>query len=198
MFVLFITGRIFPCRCPNEALAQEKERELPKENWQSYQELLSWLDSTQSKSYYEISYEAWYENQSGSFTSVIADEYLSNRFPESRSSTIHLIAYKTNAMRELAFDPGKTPEKKKKIKIFVDEQPTDPVLSQVIAYESGKSRNHHLATHAPTLAQGNAAWAVEISTLEQLITLCDWYAPHPAKDLPAMENKEKSVKITHH
>lgn len=184
----------FPVDAQTKHWLKKKGRELPKENWQSYQELLSWLDSTQSKSYYEISYEAWYENQSGSFTSVIADEYLSNRFPESRSSTIHLIAYKTNAMRELAFDPGKAPEKKKKIKIFVDEQPTDPVLSQVIAYESGKSRNHHLATHAPTLAQGNAAWAVEISTLEQLITLCDWYAPHPAKDLPAMENKEKSVK----
>ncbi|HEO9725178.1 TPA: AAA family ATPase [Klebsiella aerogenes] len=184
----------FPVDTQTKHWLKKKGRELPKENWQSYQELLSWLDSTQSKSYYEISYEAWFENQSGSFTSVIADEYLSNRFPESRSSTIHLIAYKTNAMRELAFDPGKTPEKKKKIKIFVDEQPTDPVLSQVTAYESGKSRNHHLATHAPTLAQENAAWAVEISTLDQLITLCDWYAPHLAKDLPAMENKEKSVK----
>ncbi|OFN62177.1 GTPase [Enterobacter sp. HMSC055A11] len=184
----------FPVDAQTKHWLKKKGRELPKENWQSYQELLSWLDSTQSKSYYEISYEAWFENQSGSFTSVIADEYLSNRFPECRSSTIHLIAYKTNAMRELAFDPGKTPEKKKKIKIFVDEQPTDPVLSQVTAYESGKSRNHHLATHAPTLAQENAAWAVEISTLDQLITLCDWYAPHLAKDLPAMENKEKSVK----
>ena len=184
----------FPVDAQTKHWLKKKGGELPKENWQSYQELLSWLDSTQSKSYYEISYEAWFENQSGSFTSVIADEYLSNRFPESRSSTIHLIAYKTNAMRELAFDPGKTPEKKKKIKIFVDEQPTDPVLSQVTAYESGKNRNHHLATHAPTLAQENAAWAVEISTLDQLITLCDWYAPHLAKDLPAMENKEKSVK----
>ncbi|MDP1465751.1 hypothetical protein, partial [Klebsiella pneumoniae] len=65
----------------------------------------------------------------------------------------------------MAFDPGKKPEKKKKIIIFVDKQPTDPGLSKAIAYESKKSRNHHLTTHAPTLAQGNAAWAVEISTL---------------------------------
>lgn len=184
----------FPVDAQTKHWLKKKGRELPKENWQSYQELLSWLDSTQSKSYYEISYEAWYENQSSAFSSVVADEYLSTRFPHIRSSTTHLIAYQTDARRSLAFDPGQNPEKKKKIKIFVDEQPTHPNLSQVIAYEIGKSRNHHLTTHAPILAKGNAAWAVEISTIEQLITLCDWYAPLPAKDLPAMENKEKSVK----
>ncbi|EFK3891962.1 TPA: AAA domain-containing protein [Escherichia coli] len=184
----------FPVDAQTKHWLKKQGRELPKENWQSYQELLSWLKNTQSKSYYEISYEAWYENQSSAFSSVIADEYLSTRFSDTRSSTTHLFAYKTDAMRELAFDPGKNPEKKKKIKIFVDEKPTAPSLSQVTVYDTGKSRNHHLTTHAPTLAQGNAAWAVEISTLEQLITLCDWYALLPAKDLLAMENKEKSVK----
>ncbi|EMV2955945.1 TPA: AAA family ATPase [Klebsiella pneumoniae subsp. pneumoniae] len=184
----------FPVDAQTKHWLKKKGRQLPKENWKSYQELLSWLNSTQQKTYYEISYEAWFENQRGSFSSVVADEYLSNRFPKSRTSTTHLFAYKTDAMRELAFDPGKKPEKKKKIIIFVDKQPTDPGLSKAIAYESKKSRNHHLTTHAPTLAQGNAAWAVEISTLDQLITLCDWYATYPAKDLPAMENKAKLEK----
>ncbi|MDQ4428511.1 AAA family ATPase [Yokenella regensburgei] len=185
--------KYFPVDAQTKQWLKKKGRELPKENWQSYQELLSWLDSTQSKPYYEISYEAWYINQNNSFSSVIADEYLSNRFPDTRSSTTHLIAYKTDAKRELAFDPGNPPEKKK-IKIFVDEQPTNPDFARFIAYESNKSRNHHMSSHAPTLAQGNAAWAVEISNIEQLITLCDWYATPPEKERSAMENKEQSVK----
>lgn len=185
--------KYFPVDAQTKQWLKKKGRELPKENWQSYQELLSWLDSTQSKPYYEISYEAWYINQNNSFSSVIADEYLSNRFPDTRSSTTHLIAYKTDAKRELAFDPGNPPEKKK-IKIFVDEQPANPDFSRFIAYESNKSRNHHMSSHAPTLAQGNAAWAVEISNIEQLITLCDWYATPPEKERSAMENKEQSVK----
>ncbi|QGY33172.1 AAA family ATPase [Pantoea cypripedii] len=186
--------KYFPVDAQTKHWLKKKGRDLPKENWQSYQELLSWLDTTQSKSYYEISYEAWYENQSSAFSSAIADEYLRTRFPDTRSSTTHLIAYKTDAMRELAFDPGNPPEKKRKIKLFVDEQPTHPDFARFVAYESDKSRNHHLSSHAPSLAKGNAAWAVEISNLEQLITLCDWYATPPAKDLPAMENKEKYVK----
>lgn len=185
--------KYFPVDAQTKQWLKKKGRELPKENWQSYQELLSWLDSTQSKPYYEISYEAWYINQKNSFSSVIADEYLSNRFPDTRSSTTHLIAYKTDTKRELAFDPG-NPPKKKKIKIFVDDQPAKPDFARFIAYESNKSRNHHMSSHAPTLAQGNAAWAVEISNIEQLITLCDWYSTPPAKELPAMENKEQSVK----
>lgn len=185
--------KYFPVDAQTKQWLKKKGRELPKENWQSYQELLSWLDSTQSKPYYEISYEAWYINQNNSFSSVIADEYLSNRFPDTRSSTTHLIAYKTDAKRELAFDPGNPPEKKK-IKIFVDEQPANPDFARFIAYESNKSRNHHMSSHAPTLAQGNAAWAVEISNIEQLITLCDWYATPPEKERSAMENKEQSVK----
>lgn len=185
--------KYFPVDAQTKQWLKKKGRELPKENWQSYQELLSWLESTQSKPYYEISYEAWYINQNNSFSSVIADEYLSNRFPDTRSSTTHLIAYKTDAKRELAFDPGNPPEKKK-IKIFVDEQPANPDFARFIAYESNKSRNHHMPSHAPTLAQGNAAWAVEISNIEQLITLCDWYATLPENERPAMENKEQSVK----
>jgi len=185
--------KYFPVDAQTKQWLKKKGRELPKENWQSYQELLSWLDSTQSKPYYEISYEAWYINQNNSFSSVIADEYLSNRFPDTRSSTTHLIAYKTDAKRELAFDPGNPPEKKK-IKIFVDEQPANPDFARFIAYESNKSRNHHMSSHAPTLAQGNAAWAVEISNIEQLITLCDWYATLPDNERSAMENKEQSVK----
>ncbi|MEH5746768.1 AAA family ATPase [Atlantibacter hermannii] len=185
--------KYFPVDAQTKQWLKKKGRELPKENWQSYQELLSWLDSTQSKPYYEISYEAWYINQNNSFSSVIADEYLSNRFPDTRSSTTHLIAYKTDAKRELAFDPG-NPQEKKKIKIFVDEQPANPDFARFTAYESNKSRNHHMSSHAPTLAQGNAAWAVEISNIEQLITLCDWYATLPENERPAMENKEQSVK----
>ncbi|MFJ5331510.1 AAA family ATPase [Pectobacterium versatile] len=185
--------KYFPVDAQTKQWLKKKGRELPKENWQSYQELLSWLDSTQSKPYCEISYEAWYINQNNSFSSAIADEYLSNRFPDTRSSTTHLIAYKTGAKRELAFDPGNPPEKKK-IKIFVDEQPANPDFARFIAYESNKSRNHHMSSHAPTLAQGNAAWAVEISNIEQLITLCDWYATAPEKERPAMENEEQSVK----
>ncbi|MDF9719558.1 AAA family ATPase [Serratia marcescens] len=64
----------FPVDAQTKHWLKKKGRELPKENWKSYQELLSWLDSTQSKSYYEISYEAWYENQSSAFSSVTAKD----------------------------------------------------------------------------------------------------------------------------
>lgn len=190
----FSPEEFFPVDAQTKHWLKKKGRELPKENWQSYQELLSWLSKTQSKSYYEISYEAWFENQSNAFSSVIADQYLSTRFPNTRSSTTHLIAYKTVAMREMAFDPGNAPEKKKKINIFVDEKPSDPILSKSTTYKSFKGRHNHLPSHAPTLAQGNAAWAVEISNLEQLEELCNWYATLPTKGLPTMEDKEKSVK----
>lgn len=187
--------KYFPVDAQTKKWLKRIGRELPKENWGSYKELLAWLVINTQKSFYEISYEAWCENQSSIFSAEKADEYFNIRYPGTRSSASHLIAFKTDAMRELAFDPGNDPDKKMKINVFVDKLPSAPELSKVTFYEKDQSRNHNLASLAPTLAQGNTSWAVEVSNLKQLTILCDWYDNSALKEFPVMENKEEKTEV---
>lgn len=111
----------------------------------------------------------------GPFSARGAMEYLSQRYTSSYSGTSHIAAYRTPAGRQIAFDPGKDPAKKSTLQVFVDSYPPDFPADAVTEYPAGKSRNHHLAAHAPDLASGKRAYAVRVSTLGELAALCDWY-----------------------
>jgi 5-methylcytosine-specific restriction enzyme B len=109
------------------------------------------------------------------FSAQAAMDYLNGRYPNTYSGTTHLAAYHTSRGRSLAFDPGRTPASKKSLQIFLDAQPPTALPEQVTDYPPTKARNHHLATHAPSLAIGESAFSVRVDSLADLIELCDWY-----------------------
>lgn len=111
----------------------------------------------------------------GSFNARVAMEYLDRHYPSSYSGTTHIAAYRTQAGRQMAFDPGKDPTKKSTLQIFVDGYPPNWPADAVTEYPAGKTRNHHLDAHAPDLASSKQAYAVRVSTLGELASLCDWY-----------------------
>ncbi len=161
-------------------------------NWDSYRSLLAWLKNNVHEPYYQISHQAWLQNQSAQFSAKAADEYLTERYEGTRSETIHIIAYKTDSGRELAFDPGKNPEKKKAVKVFLDAPPPESLDCEVKRYSRDQGRNEHLKQHAPSLAKGNEAWTATIKSQDQLTNLCDWYEGND-KELPVMDSKETTM-----
>lgn len=109
------------------------------------------------------------------FSAQVALDYLDDRYPATRNGTTHIVAYRNRAGRPLAFDPGKDPHAKNAISLFLGARPSCPPADSVIEYAPDKSRNHHLAAHAPGLALGHWAYSAAISSLAGLRTLCAWY-----------------------
>lgn len=105
------------------------------------------------------------------FTAQHAIEFLKDRFPNTYSGTEHIAAFRTSSSRQLALDP-----KTQSVSIFCDAKPPENTgLNVKNYYEAGKTRNHHLSTHAPDLDKGFDAYLVSIDTLEDLEKFCDWY-----------------------
>ncbi|SUJ05136.1 AAA family ATPase [Shewanella algae] len=177
----------FPVDAQTKPWLAARGRELPKENWQGYQDLLAWLQKSSEQPFYEISYQAWSENKTGNsstdFSAKSADDYLNQRYPNTRSGTSHLTAFKTVDGRQLAFDPGKNPESKSVVKIFVDSPPPEAIFQNVQEYLPEESRNHHLKTHAPALSQGNPAWLIALTGFQQLEQFCNWYEGNSVKEI---------------
>lgn len=176
-------------------------RTLPHESWEGYRDLLDWIQEYSDQPFFEISHQAWLDNKTGkshaTFSAKKADDYLNQRYPATRSGTSHLTAFKTSHGRQLAFDPGKNPESKTLVKIFVDTLPPEDTFPDVDEYSAGKSRNHHLKTHAPALSQANQAWLVSLTSLKQLEALCDWYEGNSEKESRMMDSStKKSSSIT--
>ncbi|MCL1052566.1 AAA family ATPase [Shewanella algae] len=177
----------FPVDAQTKPWLAARGRELPKENWQGYQDLLAWLQKSSEQPFYEISYQAWSENKTGNsntdFSAKSADDYLNQRYPNTRSGTSHLTAFKTVDGRQLAFDPGKNPESKSVVKIFVDSPPPEGIFQNVQEYLPEETRNHHLKTHAPALSQGNPAWLIALTGFQQLEQFCNWYEGNSVKEI---------------
>lgn len=182
----------FPVDAQTKPWLKAKGRSIPEENWVSYQNLLNWLDENIKKPYYEISHLAWLDNKQNMFSAAKADEYLSDRYEGTRSGTIHIVAFKTSTKRELAFDQGSNPDSKRKIKLFIDAHPPSNISPVVESYVAGESRNNHLVAHAPTLSQKYPAWVIEISSLNQLETFCDWYDGEKVKEKHTMKKETES------
>ncbi len=146
-------------------------------SWNEYSRCLAEIKAKKDKPFYQLSYEAWASNQAESFNVQAATAYLSERFPNTKTGTTHIVAFRCPNGKELAFDPGKTPAATKKLKLFVSAPPSDPEQYQPIKkYAAGDGRNHHLKQHAPFLAAGHQSWSITINSLEKLTNFCDWYS----------------------
>ena len=143
----------------------------PESNWASYQAFLPRLMRASDQSFAALSHQAWATNQAAAFTKESAIVYLDARFPGTRSGTSHIAAWRTAEGRALATDPSP-----KRVGIFIETPP--PFLDQeaIEPYPPERPRNHHLDTHAPTLAAGKQAYLVTLTTHSDLQQLCDWYA----------------------
>lgn len=184
--------KYFPVDAQTKPWLDARGIEVPSQNWDSYQKLLGLLADSSQKPYYEISHLAWLENRSKAFSAEKADLYLSDRYEGTRSGTTHLLAFRTETMRELAFDPGNNPATKKIVKIFLDARPPSSVSPIVEPYLAEKSRNHHLTSHAPTLSQGKSAWLAEVNSIDQLTALCNWYESVETEEISEMKNRSIS------
>lgn len=129
------------------------------------------------------------------FNARSAMAYLDARYPGTHSGTTHIATYRTASGRQLALDPGKVPEAKLVVSVFVDAMPPYAPADDVTEYLPEESRNHHLRQHAPALAAGQRAFLVRVESLPALAELCNWYesdpsaspsAPHPSSTIPAM------------
>jgi len=183
MFYL-VPDQHFPVDAQTKPWLTAHGRELPEANWEGYKALLAWLQEYSDKPFYEISYEAWLANKndknSVDFSAKSADDYLNQRYPNTRTGTSHLTAFKTAEGRQLVFDPSKNPESKSVVEIFVDSLPPEGVFHDVQEYSAEEPRNHYLKNYAPALSQGNQAWLVALTNIQQLEQLCDWYDKEPS------------------
>ena len=169
--------RYFPIDLQTRPWLKENDIPVPEPDWEAYSRCLDTIRQRFEAPFSELSYQAWSANQQTSFSAAMAMTYLDERFPNTYSGTIHLAAYHTDSGRQLAFDPGDEPVKRKKISLFVDDIPDEAAkLGKVKEYPPGKGRNNHLVQKAPTLAEGNQAYAITVESLEQLQRVCDWYS----------------------
>ncbi|GGZ72078.1 hypothetical protein GCM10008101_27890 [Lysobacter xinjiangensis] len=109
------------------------------------------------------------------FNAALAIRYLERRYPGPARRTTHIVAFRTREGRHLAVDPGKEPERKTSIQLFVETVPAGVLPGRVTEYPPERTRNHHLAAHAPSLARGHQAYAVQVRSWEELDHLCDGY-----------------------
>lgn len=109
------------------------------------------------------------------FSAHAAVRYLELRYPGPSRQTTHIRAFRTLQGRQLAVDPGKDPSKRASIRLFLDAPPPGVSPDRINHYASDRTRNHHLAAHAPNLATGKQAYAVQVSVWQELEQLCDWY-----------------------
>jgi 5-methylcytosine-specific restriction protein B len=190
----------FPVDAQTKPWLSARGRESPKENWQGYQDLLAWLQKFSEQPFYEISYQAWSENKTGNsnadFSAKSADDYLNQRYPNTRSGTSYLTAFKTADGRQLAFNPGKNPESKSVVKIFVDSPPPEGIFQNVQEYLPEETRNHHLKTYAPALSQGNPAWLIALTGSQQLEKFCNWYEGNSVKEIKMTDSAPQKTTKT--
>lgn len=145
--------------------------EIPKPNWQDYRECLQRVRNLTDKPFWEISYQAWYENQSTPFDSKTAVEHLKKVYPGTYSGTMHIAGFKCTNGKPIALDP-----KPKSVKVFIGDKPPEEIqLEKVREYGPRDTRNHHLKQHAPSLALGRTAFLVPVSSMDELDTLLEWY-----------------------
>ena len=185
--------RYFPVDAQTSPWLAKQGFEKFSPSWANYSKLLDWLATNAKDAHYVISHVAWMENQGRDFNAESALVYLDERYPGTRSGTIHLSAFKTDTNRELAFDQGKNPGRKRKINVFVDARPPEDNFQQVEEYLPSDGRNHHLKSHAPSLAIGKQAYAVEVVSQEMLDALCDWYENSPDSVSQVKEEPEALV-----
>ncbi|OCK46434.1 hypothetical protein BA766_13125 [Stenotrophomonas maltophilia] len=152
------------------------ERTLP-----AYLAVLDAVRKHSSQPFAKLSHGAWENNQSAPFNAQLAMDYLNERYPNSYTGTSHIAAYRTQTDQQLAFDPGTNPAKRTTLQVFVDARPSRVPDERIGDYPAEKSRNHHLGSHAPRLAAGQQAYTVRVSSMDELVELCNWYE---AKQLP--------------
>lgn len=176
---LFYTSpaHYFPIDAQTRPWLKQNNISLPADtSFTEYQRCLKDVKENVGLPFYELSHLAWKSNQGIAFSAVLAAEYLDGRFPGTRGTTAHIEAFRCPDGRYLAFDPGKDPDKKKNIALFIDRLPEDlSELGKVTNYPPEKSRNSNLKKQAPSLAAGHQAWSVVIDSIEKLESLCDWY-----------------------
>jgi len=187
--------RFFPIDKQTKPFLAKHKIAEPKKNWTSYRSCMESVQRKFSKSFAELSYQAWAENQNEGFSALTAINYLQQRFPGTQRGTVHLVAFLCPNGNELAFDPGENSQEKKSIQVFVNKPPTDLIdVASITEYLASDGRNNHLKQHAPTLSAGNRAWSIKIKSLEQLVQLCDWYsseAPGYTKSTPQSTSEKK-------
>lgn len=171
--------RYFPVDGQTRPWLEEAGVSIPKGTLSAYMNALDEVRQRSSKSFAQLSLDAWEKNQNTHFDAQVAIDYLGSRYPGTHSGTSHVAAYRTPTGRQLAFDPGTSPAKKSTLQIFINARPQDVPDERVGEYPPERSRNHHLGNNAPRLAAGQQAYTVRVSSLAELVELCDWYESKP-------------------
>ena len=174
--------KYFPIDAQTKPWLKAHNLDIPS-NWDTYNQCMSKVREKFNKPFPALSHEAWRENMQAGFSAKKAFDFLNNRYAGTYSGTSHIATFRTSIGEELAFDPGTNPDSKRKIQLFIRENPpNDLKFSKVDVYEAARSRNHHLKQHAKSLSQGNKAYKLTINSLDQLINLCDWYDNNIIRD----------------
>lgn len=145
-------------------------------DYKSYIATLADIKKQFAQPFYELSFNAWNENQTEEFISTKAIEYLEERFtrvigPNGNNGTSHIVGFQTSKSKELALDPNL-----KSVKIFIQEDPPKLTgINKVKHYSENDTRNSHLTQYAPKLSYGKIAHLVSLESLDGLKNLCDWY-----------------------
>ena len=161
-------------------------------DWVTYKHCLSQVRNKFDEPFPQLSYDAWFGNEQSKFSAQKALDYLKIRYEGTYTGTTHIAAFRTHSGKELAFEPTDDPETKRKIQVFVsDEPPNTDNFNKVESYAQDRSRNHHLKQHAKTLWKGNSACKVTINSIEQLSDLCDWYEGGVVRENNGQENHMK-------
>jgi len=167
----------FPIDSQTRPWFEKNNIDIPQEIWTEYLNCLDTVRAQFRQPFAELSHEAWEANQSEGFSALAATIYLNQRFPDTCNEAQQIVAIHCANGRELAFDPGEVPAKKKKIKVFLSKRPDfADGIGKIAEFPPDKWRNRHLKQHAPSLAKGNHAWAVTVKSEMQLKQLCDWYS----------------------
>ena len=180
-------NKYFPIDAQTKPWLKAHDLDTPS-NWETYSQCMGQVREKFSKSFPVLSHEAWYENTQTGFSAEKAFYFLNERYIGTHSGTSHIDAFCTSKGKELAFDRGKNPDSKRKIQLFISEQPPNNLkFVKVDFYEAGHPRNNHLKQHAKSLSQGNEAYKITINSLKQLTNLCDWYDEDLIKDVGGQE-----------
>lgn len=159
---------IFPIDSVTRPYIEQMGITVPDENWVSYTSCMKQIRTHTSEEFYEISYEAWKEQQ---FTMEQAVAYLTNRYGV-KGKTIHIVSFEVGVgEKQIALDP----KLKTVVKLFLGSDPREKFEFPCRVYEKNKSRHNHLNQHAEQLSVGNEAFLVTVSKESELEELCDWY-----------------------
>lgn len=115
------------------------------------------------------------------FSTDEAKKYLQTRYQQIKPETQKIIGFKNNLNRELALTLendtpsifiGLNPKGNEFFDFQFIENRSDELHDE---YNKEKSRHSGLEANAPSLYTGNEAYYIEINTLQDLKSLCDWY-----------------------